>query len=88
MKYIISKIILKLGEFMREEDRKKKEVLGKEISNLCSANFKTLAQKEIKVAEVIYPLIALGYFKAEDNNFDPESRTITKIMVFLKKYLE
>lgn len=87
MKTIMAKIVLFTKAFLEEKDRSKKEVIAKQISNLCSINYKDIAQGNSEVAKLIYPLIALGYFKVNDNKFDPDPKELEKIMKKLQKYL-
>jgi len=81
---VIEKIDNKITEFINEEDRKKKEVIGKQISNLCITNFKLIAEYNHKMAEIAQPLIALGYYRADDNMFDPNITKLKEIMNKLK----
>ena len=82
---VIEKIDNKITEFVNEKDKNKKEVIGKQISNLCITNFKLIAEYNHKMAEIVQPLIALGYYRADDNTFDPDITKLKEIMTELKE---
>ena len=79
---------MKIVDFIDETDRKKKQVLAKQISNICSKNFKLITAWNAEAGNIIYPLIALGYFKVNDKTFDPDTKKLIKIMEKLKKFLK
>ncbi len=85
MQQIITKLIGYLIAFKEEKDRKKKYILAKQISNICSANFKQATKKNQNLAQLIHPLIALGYFQIDSNKFDPNQKELDKIIIGLLK---
>ena len=87
MKEVLEQIILYMYAFIQETDRQKKEVLGKHVSNLCSTNFKMIAEENIEVAKLILPLIALGYFKVDDKRYDPHPNELINVIEELKVYI-
>ncbi len=80
MQETVTKLIGLLITFKEEQDRTKKAVLAKQISNVCSLNFKLAAKKNQKLAQLMHPLIALGYFQVHSDKFDPNEKELDKII--------
>lgn len=83
MEELITKLIGLIITFKEEQDRSKKAVIAKQISNLCSLNFKEAAKRNQKLAQLMHLLIALGYFQVHSNKFDPDEKELDKILTEL-----
>jgi len=84
---VIAKLILLIKEFIEGKNRVKREKIAKQISNLCSNNFKSISTNEPKLVEIIMPLVAMGYYKVNDNKFDPNEKELIRIFNELQQYL-
>ncbi|MCC7552467.1 hypothetical protein KO317_02265 [Candidatus Micrarchaeota archaeon] len=80
MQETVTKLIGLLLTFKQEQDRSKKAVLAKQVSNICSLNFRIAAKKNQKLAQLMHPLIALGYFQVHSDKFDPNEKELDRII--------